>query len=178
MTRLTGIEHLALATDDMRSTLDFYTRVLGLPLGGLFWMHGVEGAVHAFLPFPDGRSLSFIQFAEPQPAAPGVSHAESMFHGVPAGVMQHVALQVDDKDALEALRARIRAHGVKVTRPIDHGFVRSIYFDGPDGVHLEVACPTRPLDHREFEASAADHCGISDDELRRMRDPSPDEGVS
>jgi catechol 2,3-dioxygenase-like lactoylglutathione lyase family enzyme len=29
---LRGIHHLALVTDDMRMTLDFYVRVLGMPI--------------------------------------------------------------------------------------------------------------------------------------------------
>ena len=38
---LRGIHHLALVTDDMRMTLDFYVRVLGMPI-----VHGL----HAFAP--------------------------------------------------------------------------------------------------------------------------------
>ena len=45
---LRGIHHLALVTDDMRMTLDFYVRVLGMPI-----VHGLRtpsrppGATHA-----------------------------------------------------------------------------------------------------------------------------------
>lgn len=169
---LSGIDHLAVATSNMKSTLEFYTGTLGLPLGGLFWMHGVQGAVHAFLPFEDGRTLSFIQFAEDPPAQLGVSHAATMRDGVPGGVMQHVALQVPDHAALDEMRARIKEHGVGVSQPIDHGFCTSIYFDGPDGVHLEITCQLRPLDDREFDATAAAHCGIDADDLNALRNPS------
>ena len=34
---LRGIHHLALVTDDMRMTLDFYVRVLGMPI-----VHGLR----------------------------------------------------------------------------------------------------------------------------------------
>lgn len=166
---LAGIDHLALATSDMRSTLEFYTSALGLRLGGLFWMHGVDGAVHAFLPFDDGRTLSFIQFADDPPAQVGVSHAKSMRGSVPGGVMQHVALQVDDATALTALRQRLIDHDVAVSEPIDHGFCTSIYFQGPDRVLLEVTHPDRQLDDREIDLEAAAHCGIDAELLERLR---------
>jgi catechol 2,3-dioxygenase-like lactoylglutathione lyase family enzyme len=44
---------------------------------------------------------------------------------------------------LAALKARLAARGVAITRVDDHnfgarGFGRSIYFDDPDGVSIEV----------------------------------------
>jgi catechol 2,3-dioxygenase-like lactoylglutathione lyase family enzyme len=39
---LRGIHHLALVTDDMRMTLDFYVRVLGMPI-----VHGTSSAWYA-----------------------------------------------------------------------------------------------------------------------------------
>src|SRR5215210_2836320 len=107
----------------MKATLEFYCGVLGLPLSGLFWMHGVEGAVHAFCPFGDGRMLSFIQFAEPVvPRESGRTYSSWPGCPMPAGAMQHVALQVDDPAQLDAVRERLKAHGVRVSKPTDHGF--------------------------------------------------------
>ena len=54
--------------------------------------------------------------------------------------MQHVALYVDTLDEVLTLRDRIRSRGVQVIGPIDHGFIKSIYFGGPDGLNLEVCC--------------------------------------
>ena len=56
---LRGIHHLALVTDDMRMTLDFYVRVLGMPI-----VHGLRtpsrppGASH------EGVSRSSISVPE------------------------------------------------------------------------------------------------------------------
>ena len=45
---LRGIHHLALVTDDMRMTLDFYVRVLGMPIvHGLRTQSRPAGASHA-----------------------------------------------------------------------------------------------------------------------------------
>jgi hypothetical protein len=40
---------------------------------------------------------------------------------------------------LEELRARLKAHGCEVTDVVDHGFVRSIYFNDPNGIALEAS---------------------------------------
>lgn len=166
---LTGINHLAVATDDMRSALEFYCGALGLPLGGLFWMHGVEGAVHAFIPFPDGRMFSLIQFAESRPRQAGMTYPDWAGGAMPAGTMQHVALQVDSAEDLDAARQRLKSRGVKVAGPIDHGFCTSIYFVGPDDVQMEITHPYRSLDDREFDSSAVQHCGIDDALLAALR---------
>jgi hypothetical protein len=44
-----------------------------------------------------------------------------------------------DEHALEELRARLKSHGCEVTDVVDHGFVRSIYFNDPNGIALEAS---------------------------------------
>jgi hypothetical protein len=46
---------------------------------------------------------------------------------VAAGVMQHLALDVDTEADLLVTRDRVRSHGHWVKGPIDHGFCKSIY---------------------------------------------------
>jgi hypothetical protein len=75
--------------------------------------------------------------------------------------MDHVALDVPP-DKIEAYRDKLRAKGVDVTEVVNHSdrpgisqylpaapnedtFVRSIYFQDPDGITLEFACWGRPL---------------------------------
>jgi hypothetical protein len=75
--------------------------------------------------------------------------------------MDHVALDVP-RDKIEAYRDKLRAKGVAVTEIVNHSdrpginqylpdepnedtFVRSIYFQDPDGITLEFACWGRPL---------------------------------
>jgi catechol 2,3-dioxygenase-like lactoylglutathione lyase family enzyme len=57
---LRGIHHLALVTDDMRMTLDFYVRVLGMPVvhglrtrsrpAGASHAHGIGSPPHSNIP--------------------------------------------------------------------------------------------------------------------------------
>ena len=38
-----GIHHIAIMSANMKAQLTFFTQVLGMPLVGLFEMHGVPG---------------------------------------------------------------------------------------------------------------------------------------
>jgi len=143
-----GVHHLAISTADIKSQIEFFNDVLGLELVALYWMHGVEGAWHGFMRLDDSSSLAFVQMdaiAEIE-AIPGVTHAGSGGGTSAAGTMQHVAFDVDDFDALLAMRDRIRSRGINVLGPIRHGMCDSIYFAGPEGLTLELACSVDPID--------------------------------
>ena len=74
------------------------------------------------------------------------------------GSMNHVAFAVPP-ERIDAYRDRLRAAGVDCTEVANHDdsewgiadelhpgvFVRSIYFQDPDGILLEFACWTRAL---------------------------------
>ena len=49
MGKINGLHHVAIATGNMKEQLQFFSDVLGMRLQGLYWMHGVEGAWHAFM---------------------------------------------------------------------------------------------------------------------------------
>jgi len=50
----------------------------------------------------------------------------------------HLAFRVDSDSALTDSHAHLRAHGVTITRAIDHVSQKSIYFEDPDGNALEI----------------------------------------
>jgi catechol 2,3-dioxygenase-like lactoylglutathione lyase family enzyme len=156
-----GINHLALVCRDMARTVDFYTNVLGMPL-----IKTVELPVgmgqHFFFDCGGGDSLAFFWFPNAPEPVPGVSAPR----GRPdqgeltsaIGSMNHVAFNVAPEH-IEAYRERLIAAGVECTEVANHDdsewgiskelhpgvFVRSVYFQDPDGVLLELACWTRPL---------------------------------
>ena len=59
MTTPNAVHHIAISTADMKSQIAFFSDVLGMSLQGLFWMHGVPNAWHAFLEMGDA-SFSFV----------------------------------------------------------------------------------------------------------------------
>lgn len=163
-----GVNHLALSVASMKRTLAFYTELLDMRLLGLFPMHGVPGASHAFLDMGGGQLLSFIEFAPVRAGALGVSHPQHPGAPSAAPSMHHVALAVADEAALRALRARLVTAGVRTSEPYDHGFCTSIYFHGPDGEQLEATWQSRPLDERELDAETFRALGIEASERTAM----------
>jgi catechol 2,3-dioxygenase-like lactoylglutathione lyase family enzyme len=144
MSATRGIHHLALNTEDMRTTVDFYTRVVGMPLvhamkvpPGLGTGAGNRGNPpyeeirHYFFDMGNDSLLAFFEIprgAEPRAKRDGI------------GGMQHVAFATTPKN-FEALQKRLREAGVAYDGPLDilPGLV-SIYFLDPNGIRLEACC--------------------------------------
>lgn len=167
-----GVNHLALSTTDMKRQLTFWCDALGLPLKALYWMHGVEGAVHGFVELSPDSYIAFVQHPDNDAAIEfGVSHADGPGGDVRGGTMQHVALHVGTHDELLAMRDRLRSKGVQVLGPIDHGFCQSIYFEGPEGLNLEIATGGGIDERAWIDPEVAELCGISPGEVESMTHP-------
>lgn len=167
-----GVSHLALVCSDMARTVDFYTNVLGLPL-----IKTVELPVgmgqHFFFDMGGGDSLAFFWFPEAPPAAPGIAApAARPDNGdltSAVGSMNHIAFQVAPED-IDAYRQLLVDRGVECSEVVNHDdsewtvseemhpgvYVRSVYFQDPDGILLELAAWTRVLD-----ASDVRHAPVS-----------------
>jgi catechol 2,3-dioxygenase-like lactoylglutathione lyase family enzyme len=169
-----GLHHLAIATRDVKSQLDFFVDVVGGELVALYWMHGVENTVHAFVKLGDKATFAFVQAPEMKDIEPalGVSHAGFIAGNVAPGVVQHIAMNVDSEDELMAMRDRCRAKGHWVMGPADHGFCKSIYLAAPEGIMLEFSTWTH-LDTDEWiDPEVMDHCAISAADIQRYRNPA------
>jgi len=174
-----GINHLALVCSDMARTVEFYSGVLGMPLIKTIELPGDMGQ-HFFFDCGGGDSLAFFWFPDAPPAAPGVSAPAarpdrgSLTSAISS--MNHVAFSVPE-DRIEAYRDRLREKGVDCTEVANHDdseaglseefhdgvFVRSIYFQDPDGILLEFACWTRsfgPSDVRHAPQRAVDPASV------------------
>jgi catechol 2,3-dioxygenase-like lactoylglutathione lyase family enzyme len=170
-----GVHHLAISTADIKAQLTFFTDVLGAELKALYWMHGVEGAKHAFVKLGDHSYVAFVHMPaiEAIDTELGVTHAGSGAGTSAPGTMQHVAFNVDTLDDLLALRDRIRSRGINVFGPLDHGMCHSIYFAGPEHLSLEIATSAAPIDDRAWiDPEVVALCGIDAAELAAMRAPA------
>ena len=153
---LRGINHLALVCRDMERTVDFYTNVLGMPLVKTIELPAGHGA--ALLLRLRRRRLPRLLLV-PRRARRRAGHQRA---GGPArsgdltsavGSMNHVAFDVAP-EKIEEYRDRLIAAGVPCTEVANHDdsewgisdemhpgvFVRSVYFQDPDGILLEFAC--------------------------------------
>ena len=171
-----GVHHLALNTANMKEQIEFFTDVLGAELQALYWMHGTNGYRHCFLKLNDDSYMSFVQGPMQEEAAKTTPTAKKL---PPApGAMGHVAFSVSSMDEMYAMRDRIRDSGIVVLGPIDHGFCHSMYFSGPEGLSLEIACNTeQDIDARAWidPECVAVH-DISPEELDRYKNPRAYQG--
>lgn len=157
-----GINHLALVCRDMARTVDFYTNVLGFPLIKTVELPAGMGQ-HFFFDIGGGDCLAFFWFTDAPEAAPGIAAPGARPDNGDAtsaiGSMNHVAFQVAP-DRIEAYRDRLVAAGVACSEVVNHDdsewtvskemhpgvFVRSVYFQDPDGILLELAAWTKVFD--------------------------------
>ena len=143
-----GVHHLALVTTDMDATVRFYAGVLDARLVATI---ATDAFKHYFFDFGPGNTIAFFQY-EGQAVETFSKPA-----GVPfplASQFDHLSIHLVDEDALLRLRDRLKSHGCEVTDVVDHGFLRSIYFNDNNGIALEaswwVLDPTgRPVDYTD-----------------------------
>ncbi|MDL4775438.1 VOC family protein [Actinomadura xylanilytica] len=156
---LGGINHLALVSSDMSRTIDFYSGVLGMPLIKTLDLPGGLGQ-HFFFDCGGGDCVAFFWFPDAPDGVPGISAPATrpeqggLLSAV--GSMNHVAFHVP-ADRFDTYRTRLKEKGVAVSPVLNHDdspsgvarrmhdgvFVRSFYFQDPDGILLEFACWTR-----------------------------------
>ena len=170
-----GVHHLAICTKDMKAQVEFFTQVLGMELVALYWMHGVKNTYHGFVKMGESSSIAFVQGPESgeiQPQ-PGVSHASWTAGLVAPGTMQHLAMNVDTEEELLTMRDRVRTHGHWVMGPLDHGFCKSIYFAGPEGMMLEFSTSEgESIDEEAWiDPEVVKLNGINEEELERYKHP-------
>jgi catechol 2,3-dioxygenase-like lactoylglutathione lyase family enzyme len=176
-----GVHHLAISTGDIKGQIEFFTDVLGAELKALYWMHGVDGAWHGFVKLDYSSYVAFVETPQIRDINPqlGVSHAPNPGGASAPGTMQHVAFNVEDDGQLLSIRDRIRDRGVNVMGPIDHGFCKSIYFAGPEGLNLEISTSETGIDDAAWiDPEVVELAGISATELARFIAPATYDNTS
>jgi catechol 2,3-dioxygenase-like lactoylglutathione lyase family enzyme len=131
--RWRGVHHLALITADMDATVRFWHGVLDARLVTTL---ATPAFRHYFFDIAPGNTIAFFEYKD----------VEIDTFAKPAGVpfpqasqFDHLSMHLADEDALLRLRDRLKTHGCEVTDVVDHGFLRSIYFNDPNGIALEAS---------------------------------------
>lgn len=136
-----GLHHFAYRCRDAEETRRFYEDILGLPLFHYIRADVVPSTgeycpyVHIFFRMTDGSCLAFFDLGDdvlPEPSA-----------NTPRWV-NHIALRVESVAHLEAMKARLEAHGIDVLGVTDHRVFKSIYFFDPNGIRLELCSQLAP----------------------------------
>ncbi len=139
--RYTGINHLAMVTNDMDKTIRFWRDLLGLRLvAGM----GKPGYRHYFFELSDTDMIAFFEWPE-------VENVEEKDHGYPVKgkfIFDHVALGVESEEDLWELKAKLEKAGFWTSEIIDHGFIWSLYSFDPNGIPIEFSYGSGELDIR------------------------------
>ena len=131
MLNVTAMDHIVLNVKDMEAVLGFYIDVLGLP------GERVEEYRAGDVPFPSVRiSPDTLIDLFPRPDRAGKSATPQSEH------LHHFCLVIDKTD-MQGVMAHLEAHGVRVGEgPVPRWGARgsgsSIYFDDPEGRHIEI----------------------------------------
>ena len=165
-----GIHHLALNTDDLKKTCEFYVEVLGMPLVHTLTTppDGAKRAAtrgnppfeqirHYFFDMGGDSLLAFFEMPKSQPTADRNELA----------AMQHVAFAVSE-ERYDDIMARLKKHKI----PIADGPLNSVppdtwsfYFYDPNGIRLE--CATDKGKHKPNDLDVVKSCTQTPDEVRR-----------
>jgi len=139
-----GVDHLALVTEDLPTTMDFYTRVLGMQLVHVRRVPyerdrgqpPYANLRHYFFNMGGDSLLAFFEYPQ------GLARQN---RDLPGG-MQHLAFHVP-ADRFDALVERVRSLGVNVIGPVSLGgrFWSAYLFD-PNGIRLEFATSRAPAE--------------------------------
>ncbi|MEM9421047.1 MAG: VOC family protein [Pseudomonadota bacterium] len=133
------IHHVAYRCHDAKETVEFYEALLGMEFLLAFSEDEVPSTgapdpyMHVFLDAGAGSVLAFFEL----PKQPKMGR-----DGNTPEWVQHIAFEVDDLDALMAMKEKVEAAGCDVIGPTNHGIFKSIYFFDPNGHRLEFACNT------------------------------------
>ena len=174
MNKVEGLHHLAVCTANMKEQIEFFTDKLGMELQALYWMHGVENTWHGFLRLNDESSIAFVSNPDIAaiPRVAGETYAGNPGANSAAGTMQHLAFKVKNHAEMMAMRDRLRAKGVPVMGPVDHGMCCSMYFAGPANLSLEFSYSNEPINAEAWiDPEVVQLAGINAEELARFKQP-------
>ncbi len=137
--KIQQIHHVAYRCKDAKETVEFYNKVLNMD----FILAIAEDKVpstkapdpymHIFLDAGNGNILAFFEL----PNSPEMGKDPNTPEWV-----QHIALQVENEQALLDAKASLEEEGIDVIGPTNHEIIKSIYFFDPNGHRLELTTVT------------------------------------
>lgn len=125
---LTGLNHVAVLTEDLDRFVEFYRDVFDLEV---VFQEDTPAFRHAIL---RAGPTSWLHPAE----VPGNEHGAALPGTFQRGHLDHVALGASSREEFEALRQRLVACGATDGSVDDLGPFHSVWFRDPDGMQAEL----------------------------------------
>ncbi len=139
MFKYSGVNHIALATNNMDRTIRFWRDLLGMKfVAG----HGGHGHRQYFLMISDNCYVSFFEWPDVEPVNdkdPG-----RPFKGRLS--LDHLCISLSNEDDLWDLKDRLEASEIWTTEVLDHGFIHSFFSTDPNNIQLEFCCEVKGVD--------------------------------
>ncbi|MBF0558013.1 MAG: VOC family protein [Nitrospirae bacterium] len=136
-----GVNHLALATRDINTTTRFWRDFLGMRLVAAL---GKPGYRQYFFEVSERDLIAFFEWPDIEPIEE--KDAGRVVKGPFA--FDHVAIGVEDDNALWDLKEKLEANDIWVSEVIDNGFIHSIFTFDPNGISLEFSCTVENINIR------------------------------
>lgn len=144
MDLLAGVNHIAVMTADLDRFADFYTEVFDLDV---VFREDTPAFRHAIVRTGPTSWLHPVEMT-------GNAHGAASSTMFERGHLDHLALTAASAATFEAIRDRLVSRGATDGAVEDLGAFRSVWFDDPDGMRVELVV-------------------IVDDELRGIHEPRP-----
>lgn len=142
MIKYKAINHLALITSDMDSTIRFWRDMLELKLAG-----GVtsRSSKQYFFQLTESCLIGFFYWQNVNLC----KEKEAGSQGDECASFDHVCLEVENEDTLWLLKDRLEAADIWVSEVIDNGFIHSIFTNDPNGISVELCYRVQGVDMSE-----------------------------
>ncbi|MGB1261359.1 MAG: VOC family protein [Cognaticolwellia sp.] len=141
---ISGFSHIGVSTHNMQATLHFYCDVLGCRLkadelvkiegGGTIRQASIDIGREQYLVFMDAKDVESI------PENYDTSINQPL--GLPTG-MYHYSFNVESLEILERLMNRLEEFDVDVSEIINLDYIKSIFFQDPNGLQFEASVKIR-----------------------------------
>lgn len=150
--KLQRIHHVAYRCHDAAETVAFYQQALNMDFVLAIAEDKVPSTgqpdpyMHVFLDAGMGNILAFFEL----PNAPAMGRDVNTPQWV-----QHIAFELESREALEQARQHLQEMGLDVLGPTDHGIFESLYFFDPNGHRIELAVNTGSVEDMQRLHAAA-----------------------
>ena len=131
---VSGINHVAIVTDDLPRFIEFYTGGFGMEV---VFEEATPAFAHAIL---RAGASAWLHPA----AAHGNAHGRALPDMFTRGHIDHLGLLAPSPESFETIRERLVARGASAGSVDDLGAMHALWFQDPDGMRGEVCLIVEP----------------------------------
>ncbi|CAN5747014.1 hypothetical protein BH23CHL2_BH23CHL2_14500 [soil metagenome] len=127
-----ALHHVALVTNDMKATVEFYRDVLGSEIA-MAHRQGERNVRHYFITVAPNTVFAFFEFPEAEmpeylpPTKPKSGRS-----------LDHISFFLESMDDLQACKEKLEGHGIEYSSMEVPGMVSAIFFPDPNNIVIEL----------------------------------------